>query len=99
MLKTGVQGLLANNNALEVCYDPIIQSGEQCTLKFNTERYLFCSLIQFISYNCITHKLQGFYIVIFSNEKILHYGSIVSTIGIRYLVRRIGFDFIILSFK
>lgn len=59
----------------------------------------YCSLIQFISYNCITHKLQGFYIVIFSNEKILHYGSIVSTIGIRYLVRRIGFDFIILSFK
>lgn len=58
MLKTGVQGLLANNNALEVCYDPIIQSGEQCTLKFNTE----------------------------SNEKILHYGSIVSTIGIRYLL-------------
>jgi len=57
MLKVQVQANLAQETALEICYSPIIQSGEQCSLKFSAE----------------------------STDKLLHYGSIVSMIGIRYL--------------
>jgi hypothetical protein len=40
MLKTGIQGSLAANNSLESAYDPIVQSGESCTLKFNADRFI-----------------------------------------------------------
>ncbi|KAL3090098.1 hypothetical protein niasHS_006550 [Heterodera schachtii] len=57
MLSVQVQGELAKTNALEICYSPIIQSGENCQLKFSTA----------------------------SPEKLLQYGSIVSTLGVRYM--------------
>ncbi|KAI1722500.1 FACT complex subunit (SPT16/CDC68) domain-containing protein [Ditylenchus destructor] len=57
MTTVQVQGPLAKTNALEVCYAPIIQSGDQCTLKFSCE----------------------------SNKKLLHYGSIVGTLGARFM--------------
>jgi nucleosome binding factor SPN SPT16 subunit len=54
-----VQGRLAQDNLLEVCYTPIIQSGKDCKLKFSAE----------------------------NTDKSIHYGSIVSTLGVRYMVR------------
>lgn len=38
MISTQVQGNLASNNALEVCYTPIIQSGSSTALKLSAER-------------------------------------------------------------
>jgi nucleosome binding factor SPN SPT16 subunit len=55
---TTVQGRLAQDNLLEVCYTPIIQSGKDCKLKFSAE----------------------------NTDKMIHYGSIVSTLGVRYMV-------------
>ncbi|KAI6182216.1 FACT complex subunit [Aphelenchoides bicaudatus] len=57
MVSTTVQGRLAQDNLLEVCYTPIIQSGKDCKLKFSVE----------------------------NTDKHVHYGSIVSTLGARYL--------------
>ncbi|KAI3413953.1 hypothetical protein GPALN_011424 [Globodera pallida] len=57
MISVPVQGELAKTNALEICYSPIVQSGENCQLKFSTA----------------------------SPEKLLQYGSIVSTMGVRYM--------------
>ena len=37
MVTTAVQGRIAQDNALESCYSPILQSGPDCTLKFSTE--------------------------------------------------------------
>nr|CAD2182432.1 unnamed protein product [Meloidogyne enterolobii] len=56
MVNVQVQGELAKKNILEVCYCPIIQSGENCALKFSAQ----------------------------SPDKLLHFGSIASTLGARY---------------
>lgn len=59
MVGINVQGRLSQDNALEICYTPIIQSGQDCKLKFSAE----------------------------NTEKFIHYGSIVSTLGVRFMVK------------
>ncbi|KAI6232490.1 FACT complex subunit [Aphelenchoides besseyi] len=54
---TNVQGRLAHDQSLEACYTPIIQSGQECTLKFTAD----------------------------NSEKFIHYGSIIGSLGLRYL--------------
>lgn len=57
-ISVSVQGRLSQDDSLESCYLPIIQSGRDCKLKFSAE----------------------------NTDKFVHYGSIVSTVGVRYFV-------------
>ncbi|KAM3716189.1 FACT complex subunit [Dirofilaria immitis] len=56
MTTVQVQQRLADNNNLESCYTPIIQSGGDYTLKLSAE----------------------------SNDKLMHYGTIICSLGARY---------------
>ena len=62
---------------VELCYDPIIQSGGEYQLKFSTVRYGLNYLLQF------SHRVRIFSYPC-SNDEHVHFGTIMCSFGFRY---------------
>lgn len=68
-----VQGQLAKNKTIETCYNPIIMSGGNYSLKWSTERLA----------RRFTHLGSSYQMRSCSSDKLLHYGVIVTSLGAR----------------
>lgn len=62
---------------VELCYDPIIQSGGEYQLKFSTVRYGWNYSLQF------SHRVTNFSYPC-SNDEHVHFGTIMCSFGFRY---------------
>ncbi|KAK6014799.1 hydrolase, alpha/beta domain protein [Ostertagia ostertagi] len=72
-----VQGQLAKNKTIETCYNPIIMSGGNYSLKWSTERLDFDHEHNFLQISPTASMHRS------SSDKLLHYGVIVTSLGAR----------------